>query len=120
MLKGEEIKPLESLMQDEGYIDFKLNPEGKREQYSAIIYLEPLDKRNMAAIGYDMFSQSTRRQALELARDSGLPTISSRVTLVQEIDSNVQAGVLMYLPLYKKSLSLNSIKDRRTALIGYI
>lgn len=120
MLKGEEIKPLESLMQDEGYIDFKLNPEGKREQYSAIIYLEPLDKRNMAAIGYDMFSQSTRRQAMELARDSGLPTISSRVTLVQEIDSNVQAGVLMYLPLYKKSLSLNSIKDRRTALIGYI
>ncbi|WP_373035591.1 CHASE domain-containing protein [Sulfurimonas sp.] len=120
MLKENEIKPLESLMQKEGYTSFELKPKGKRDQYSTIIYLEPLDARNREAIGYDMFSQSTRREAMEAARDTGYPTISGRVTLVQEIDSDVQAGVLMYLPLYKKSLPTNSVEERRKALLGYV
>ncbi len=119
MIKEDEIKPLEQMMQQEGYPDFKLKPSGKREQYSAITYLEPLDERNKQAIGYDMFSQETRRKAMETARDSAKPTVSGRVTLVQEIDSDVQAGILMYLPLFKK-LPLNTVEERRKALIGYI
>jgi len=120
MLKSKDIKALEQEMRAQGLKTFSLKPKGKRDQYSAILYLEPLDERNQQAIGYDMFSQSIRRQAMEKARDTGQATLSGRVTLVQEIDSNVQAGMLMYLPLYQKNVKLDTVKQRQKSLIGFI
>lgn len=97
MLKPDEITAVEQKMRHDGFSSFTLKPAGKREQYSTIPYLEPMDERNIQAIGYDMFSESTRRSAMEKARDSAHATISGKVTLVQEIDSDVQAGMLMLL-----------------------
>ncbi|MDP3266781.1 MAG: EAL domain-containing protein [Sulfuricurvum sp.] len=120
MLHRDEIPMLEQKMRREGYPSFSLKPVGDRDQYSAILYLEPMDKRNIQAIGYDMFSEPTRRVAMERARDTGLPTLTGRVKLLQEIDSNTQSGVLMYLPLYKKGVKIDTIEARRKALIGYV
>ncbi len=120
MLRPEEIASTQEKMRQEGHPSFTVNPVGKRDIYSAILYLEPLDERNAEAIGYDMFSQVTRREAMERARDTGLPSVSGRVTLVQEIDDDVQAGILMYLPLYQKNRPLSSLDDRHQALIGYV
>ncbi len=99
---------------------FSVKPKGKREVYSAILYLEPLDRRNIEAIGYDMFSEPTRREAMEVARDTGLAAITKKVTLVQEIDEDVQAGMLMYLPLYKKNSDISTEEGRRKALKGFV
>ncbi len=120
MLRPEEVVPLEDKMRAEGDTSFALKPAGKREQYSAILYLEPMDKRNVEAIGYDMFSEPTRRKAMEKARDTGLASVSERVVLVQEIDSDVQAGFLMYLPLYKPGKRTDTIEARHKALLGFI
>ncbi|WP_415395962.1 CHASE domain-containing protein [Sulfurimonas sp. CS5] len=120
MLAPDEITTLEKKMRAEGFPSFTLKPPGKREQYSSILYLEPLDKRNIQAIGYDMFSQVTRRTAMERARDTGEATISGKVTLVQEIDSDVQAGMLMYFPLYKKKFNTDNTQERKKALIGFV
>ena len=120
MLQHEEIVPLQQRMLTEGYDSFTFKPVGERDQYSAILYLEPMDKRNIQAIGYDMFSDPTRREAMERARDTGLLSISKRVTLVQEIDSDVQSGVLMYLPLYKQGETIDTIEARQKALHGFV
>lgn len=120
MLHPDEIPMLEQKMRTEGYPSFTLKPAGNRDQYSSILYLEPMDKRNIQAIGYDMFSEPTRRAAMERARDSGLPTVTGRVKLLQEIDSNTQPGVLMYLPLYDRGVKIDTIEARRKALIGYV
>ncbi|WP_304545871.1 CHASE domain-containing protein [Sulfurimonas microaerophilic] len=120
MLKPDEVLPIEKKMQKDGFQSFSLKPKGQRDLYSAILYLEPLDKRNQEAIGYDMFSEPTRRAAMEIARDTGLPAISKKVTLVQEIDTDVQAGMLMYLPLYKKGSKPGNIEERRKLLKGFV
>ena len=120
MLSPEEVPLIEREMRDDGYKEFTVIPKGVREQYSAILFLEPLDLRNKEAIGYDMFSQATRRAAMEQARDTGLPAMSGRVTLVQEIDTDVQAGMLIYLPLYRKGVPTDSIEARRSALLGFV
>lgn len=104
----------------EGYTSFDIKPKGQRELYTAIVYLEPLDRRNKAAIGYDMFSEPVRREAMERARDSGKPTLSGKVTLVQEIDKNIQAGVLMYLPYYAEDTNIDTLENRRKELLGYV
>lgn len=104
----------------EGYTSFEIKPKGQRDLYTAIIYLEPLDQRNQAVIGYDMFSEPVRREAMERARDTGKPALSGKVTLVQEIDKNIQAGVLMYLPYYAEDTNINTLENRRKELLGYV
>jgi hypothetical protein len=54
--------------------DFRIWPGGSRDEYHTIVVLEPLDKRNRAAIGFDMFTHPARRAAMERARDSGEPS----------------------------------------------
>lgn len=107
-------------VQAEGFPDYKIKPEGEREIYTSIIYLEPFNIRNRRAFGYDMFSQSVRREAMERARDTGETSISGKVILVQETDEDVQSGFLVYLPLYKQEMPLETIEQRRKALLGYV
>lgn len=120
MLLPDEVSKIEDEMQKSGFTSFHIKPTGTREQYSSILYLEPMDKRNLEAIGYDMFSEPTRRRAMELARDTGSAAISGKVTLVQEIDSDIQPGMLMYMPLYKKGAKPENVAQRRQALVGFI
>ncbi|MBY4675849.1 CHASE domain-containing protein [Marinobacterium arenosum] len=104
----------------EGFADYNLWPAGQRDEYTAIVYLEPFDWRNQRAFGYDMFSEPVRHEAMVRARDSGLPAVSGKVTLVQETGQEVQHGFLMYLPLYPKGETPATVELRRAALIGYI
>jgi CHASE1-domain containing sensor protein len=34
----------------------------QRDEYNAIIYLQPMNNRNQVAIGFDMFTEAVRRQ----------------------------------------------------------
>lgn len=107
-------------IRSQGFPAYTVSPEGSREQYSSIIYLEPFDDRNQRAFGYDMFSEPIRRQAMERARDTGEATLSGKVTLVQETDVDRQAGMLIYLPVYQHNARLTSVEDRHAALVGYV
>ncbi len=104
----------------EGFPEFDIRPAGNRELYSSIIYLEPFRDRNLRAFGYDMFSEPTRRAAMERARDTGEAAVSGMVTLVQETESDIQRGFLMYLPVYRKGSPVSTLKERRAALQGFV
>lgn len=99
----------------EGFSEFDIHPAGVRERYSAIIYLEPFDWRNQRAFGYDMYSDATRRAAMDSAIESGEPTFSGHVVLVQETEQDVQLGFLVYMPVYKKGASLATREERHKA-----
>ena len=100
--------------------DFTVWPEGTREEYTAIIYLYPPGNANEKAIGYDMFADPVRREAMEKARDTGTPQASGRVRLVQEPVNEGQPGFLIYAPVYRNQASTNSVEERRKALVGYV
>lgn len=104
----------------EGFPNYALRPAGEREEYTAIIYLEPFDRRNQRAFGYDMFSEPVRHEAMVRGRDTGQAAMSGKVTLVQETATDVQPGFLMYLPVYRNDAPLNSVSERRAALLGYV
>ncbi|HJU94195.1 MAG TPA: CHASE domain-containing protein [Pyrinomonadaceae bacterium] len=101
---------------------FSVWPEAPlRDEYTAILYLEPVSESNNLAIGFDMFTEPVRRQAMETARDTGKPTASGRVKLVQEQGFNPQqSGFLIYAPVYRKNVSLSTVDERRVALLGYV
>ncbi len=103
----------------EGFPNYRLWPEGKRQEYTSIIYLEPFDWRNQRAFGYDMFSDPIRREAMSKARDLGEAVTTGPVTLVQETKADKQTGVLMYIPVYEQGLPLETVAQRRIAVKGY-
>lgn len=90
-------------VRNEGFTDFQITPSGQRDSYSAILYLEPFDWRNQRAFGYDMFSEPMRQKAMVRARDTGLSALSGKVILVQETEQDVQAGVLLYTPIFQNA-----------------
>jgi diguanylate cyclase (GGDEF)-like protein/PAS domain S-box-containing protein len=103
-----------------GFENFSITPKGEREPASAILHLEPYDWRNQRAFGFDMLSEPVRAEAMERARDSGNVTLSGRVTLVQEISTDVQSGTLMYRPVFRKGWPVSTPEERRAALMGYV
>jgi signal transduction histidine kinase len=93
---------------------------GGLHEVHAIRYLEPLDQRNRAALGFDMYSEATRRAAMARARDEAEPALSGRVRLVQEIYGAEQAGFLLYLPVYGSGPAPAGLEERRSRLTGFV
>lgn len=120
VLQPDEVEAYEQKIQGEGFPDFKIKPPGQRDLYTSIDYLEPFDWRNKRAHGFDMYSEPTRRLAMVRAMESGEPAISGKVTLVQEAETDIQAGFLSYLPLYKPGLPLTTSQERRKATEGFV
>jgi PAS domain S-box-containing protein len=98
---------------------FNLLISKERDIYVPVQYLEPMDNRNIKAIGYDLYSETTRRAVLDSARDSGMPSLSDKVILRQESTDDIQAGILMYVPVYKNNPK-KSIEDRRNSIVGFV
>ena len=120
MLAPDRLDAHISAVRAEGFPGYTVKPAGPREAYSAIIYLEPFDWRNQRAFGFDMYSNAMRRQAMDHARDTGEAAVSGRVTLVQETGQDVQAGFLVYLPVYLGGNRPVDIDQRRQALQGFV
>jgi len=110
----------ENEVRAEGFPGFAIRPPGDRDSYSAILYLEPFDSRNQRAFGFDMYSEPTRREAMASAARTGLATVSGPVTLVQEIDEDVQRGFLMYVPHYRTGAPIDTVEQRLDALVGWV
>lgn len=104
----------------EGFPDYRIHPEVQRDLYTSIIYLEPFTPRNQLAFGYDMYSESVRRAAMEQARDRNEVIMSGKVTLVQENEEIVQSGFLMYVPVYRAGQPHKTLIDRRANIIGWV
>ncbi|MBX6320681.1 MAG: CHASE domain-containing protein [Rhodospirillaceae bacterium] len=104
----------------EGFPSYEIHPAGDRPVYTAIVYLEPFNWRNQRAFGFDMLSEPVRRQAMERARDTGEAATSGKVTLVQETETDVQSGFLMYLPLFDGAGTPPSEEARRDHLVGFV
>lgn len=119
-MKAVEIAEVVAEVEGQGQIPFSVWPDDPRDEYHSVVFLEPLDRRNSAAIGFDMFTEPKRREAMSRARDTGEPAASERVTLVQEIDPIKQAGFLIYMPVYAGGTRPDTLEARRATLRGYV
>lgn len=104
----------------QGFPEYTVHPAGDRSLYSSVIYLEPFDWRNQRDFGFDMYAEPVRRKAMEQARDKSDAALSGKVRLMQETGKDVQAGTLMYLPVYRKGLPVDTVEQRRAALFGWV
>jgi len=120
LIPKKELKHHIQTIRRSGFPEYEVKPIGDREIYTSAIYIEPFSMMNQRAFGYDMFSESVRRTAMEISRDKNIAMLTGKVTLVQETNKNIQAGTLMYVPVYKKGMPIESVNDRRAAIIGWV
>ena len=89
-------------------------PASSRNEYYPVFFLETLEK-NELALGFDVFSEKLRRQALENARDTGRATATAPLRLAQEQAS--QLGFLVFQPVYRGDC--RTLEQRRENLAGF-
>jgi PAS domain S-box-containing protein len=119
-LKQEHLDDFLAGVQSAGRSDYRVFPPEPRDEYVLIDYISPLDWRNRRALGYDMFSESVRRAAIEQALSSGAAALTAPLTLKQETEADVQGGVMLYLPVFQAGMPLSSVEERHAALLGFV
>ncbi|MBI1394862.1 MAG: PAS domain S-box protein [Betaproteobacteria bacterium] len=123
-LRSGEIGRHEMRVRREGVRDYRHWPEGVREDYTAIEYIEPLTEMNRRVLGYDMYSEPARREAMERARDEADAALSRRVDLLQQtLDDGTTRrtpGFLLYVPVYEGGRIPAGRDERRRLLQGYV
>lgn len=120
VVKPEDKNNFIASVQAEGFPAYQVFPEGSRDVYAPVLYVEPFNEENQEAFGFDMFSEETRRKAMIFAGDTGGLAASGKVALVQEENEEGQAGFLIYVPVYKNGARLETREDRQAALEGYV
>lgn len=101
-----------------GYRVFPEFPE--RKTYYSIVLLQPPNRRNKKAIGFDMYSEAIRNKAMQLARDGNKAVMSGLVTLVQEDDPVKLPGFNLYLPYYRNGADTSTVLGRRKGILGFV
>lgn len=104
----------------QGHPGYAIQPPGERAYYVPILYIEPFSGRNLRAFGFDMYSDPVRRDAMDRAIEQGRPALSGKVTLLQETEHNIQAGFLMYIPIYRKGMTVDTVEQRHRATQGFV
>ncbi len=111
---------LEQAVKADGLKAFAVWPVPSAGPELPLIYVEPPTPANRRAIGFDLFSEPTRRAAALQAWRSGEPALSARVTLVQEGGGPAQAGFVMFVPVYRNGSAQATPEQRTAALQGAV
>lgn len=77
-----------------------LTVASKRPEYIVVTYITPLEN-NRKAVGYDIYSNPIRAEAIDRARHSGRPAATGLINLVQ--DQQNKAGILVLHPAYRQN-----------------
>jgi len=96
--------------------DGNMAPAGPREEHVVVLHIEPRGT-NAAAAGYDVASERVRREALELARDTGQAAATGRLRLIQE--KTGKRDILIFLPVYEAGHVPVTVEERRLKIRGY-
>lgn len=81
-----------------GEVKIRPAPTNARAILFPVTYLLPDTPRNRRALGYDMYSEAVRREAMDSSVLSGRPTASGMVVLQQE-GRRKAPGFLIYMPV---------------------
>jgi CHASE1-domain containing sensor protein len=120
IIKKEQLQQHLHNFRKQGFPDYTVRPSGIRDIYTSIIFHEPIADGNLQAVGYDMYTEPIRRNAMEQARDKDKTALSDKIILVQETDKDFQPGTIMFAPVYRNGMPITTIQERRAAIIGWV
>ncbi len=133
-ITGDEVKEWDSFLK-EAYFDPELFiyernakseviPVQQRSQHVVVSFIEP-SALNYKALGYDVYSQATRKVALDTAFQTRTVTATKPIQLVQKDGQEESIGELIFLPVFNvpieeltESSNLDSLDGYATAVVS--
>ena len=105
-------------MKLDGVAGLNVRPEENRAEYFPAVMVEPADRENLAAIGFDLAAEQVQAEAMSRARDWNAPAITALLEPNAAAGRSVREFVL-YQPIYRRGARINSLDGRREALVGF-
>ncbi|CAN5438075.1 hypothetical protein BH10PAT3_BH10PAT3_6560 [soil metagenome] len=104
--------------------NYAIYPASQKDIYAPLLYIVPLGsttstERNSPALGFDMYTDPIRANAMKVAAETGKPALSGVLDLIQANRNPPSKGFLMFMPYYKKGVSITTPIERRAAIDGY-
>ncbi len=93
----------------------------RRAEYFPLYYVEPFVEPfggNQGILGFDLASNPSGREILQLAAESGQLIATRKVNLAQ--GTARQAGLLTVLPIYETDSAAETPDNRRERLVGFV
>lgn len=105
-IEASDTPAFEAQMRARGFSNFRIWPRaaGQTGKVVPATFLTPLSAVNRQAIGFDMYSEQTRREAIDAAARLRRPVATGKVTLVQDIGAP-EPGFLIYMPVFDPSVT---------------
>ncbi|MFO7478242.1 MAG: CHASE domain-containing protein, partial [Methyloceanibacter sp.] len=100
-----------------GYPDFPIFTAPASTEYFLVVFVEPI-AQNLSLFGRTVMTEPACRAPMERARDTGEISASERIRLRH--GDRDKSGFVLLLPLYQSGAMLDSVDNRRRALIGYV
>ena len=120
IFQADELEKVQNKLRGEGLENYTVFPGGSRERYAPVVYVQPVNERNNAALGFDMLSEPVRREAIERACDTGDIAMSGKIVPLTDNDQGRQFGFLIYLPIYNQGTLTATVADRRKNIRAFV
>lgn len=103
-----QVSALEKKMQGTGAEPYRVYPHPTASTVISVpvIFIDPMTASNQAGIGYDMYSDPMRRQAMDAAVRSGQPQASGKVELIR----GNGPGFLIFMPVFNEESDGEQLK----------
>lgn len=119
VVRREEVGAFVAQARGDGVDEFHIWPSADADLLVVNRFSAPMTERNRTALGYDMYQNPLRREAMDAARDSGRPAITGPVTLMVDGNSAAAPAFIAYLPVYDRTMPAETAEQRRAALKGF-
>ncbi len=113
----DELSNLEARVRQDGLPAFAIERDGTGPEGYVVTHLEPL-LQNAAALGKDLTSGTTRREAADRAMRTGRPMLSRRIRLIE--GDHYVPGCLLFFPYYAPGAAPTTEADRVQQLRGWV
>jgi diguanylate cyclase (GGDEF)-like protein/PAS domain S-box-containing protein len=107
----------DSSLDPEGYPAYAITPPEDKPEYYAIKYVEPL-RGNVNIMGADTIARLELRDSVYRSRDTGEMTASGNFQIRSDPDH--RTGFTLRAPIYRKGMPLQTVEQRRAAIIGVV
>lgn len=89
------------------------------KEIDLVVFFERISNISSAVLGKDLGASRERKEAMNKARDLGVPVATDRVQPINSTSPTVYA-FLVFLPIYKSGMDTSTVEERRRALVGFV
>jgi len=98
----------------------KIDENNVAPKYAPVVLVNPITEQNQNVVGFDIYSNETRREILEKVRDENQVYLTGVIDLLSNYGEDTSTGIIMYAPQYKKDSPIATVEERRESIEGYL